>query len=207
MLRTFIYVDGFNLYYRCLKDTAYKWLDLYKLAEKILPADKHEIVKVKFFTARINVRGNDVDAPNRQAIYLKALENYHPEKIEIIYGHFQAHPAMRPYAPPQTGWANVMLTEEKGTDVNLGVHLLNDAWMNAYDCAVVVSNDSDLAEAMRLAKERKKLIGWMVTGNQHPSQVLAQIAHFRKPIRNTVLAASQLPNPIPGTTITKPSSW
>ena len=114
---------------------------------------------------------------------------------------------MRPYAPPATGWAKVTLTEEKGTDVNLAVHLLNDAWLDSYDCAVVVSNDSDLAEAMRLAKERNKLIGWMVTGKQHPSQVLAKIAHFRKPIRETLLSVSQLPSPIPGTAITKPSVW
>ncbi len=205
-LRTYVYIDGFNLYYRCLKGTGYKWLDLYRMAELLLPAEKHEITKVKFFTARIDARGGDVDAPLRQDVYLRALEAYRPQ-VEIIYGHFLSHPAMRPCAPPATGWANVLLTEEKGTDVNLAVHLLNDAWLNKYDCAVVVSNDSDLAEAMRLAKEQSKLIGWMVTGKQHPSQVLAKIAHFRKPIRNHLLSSSQLPANIPGTTITRPSVW
>ena len=100
-----------------------------------------------------------------------------------------------------------MLTEEKGTDVNLAVHLLNDAWLNKYDSAVVVSNDSDLAEAMRLAKERNKVIGRVVTGGQHPSQVLAKIPHFRKNLRQNLLAAAQLPNKIPNTTLTKPSVW
>ena len=47
-LRTCVYIDGFNLYYRCLKDTPYKWLDLYRMAELLLPADRHEITKVKF---------------------------------------------------------------------------------------------------------------------------------------------------------------
>jgi hypothetical protein len=28
VLRTNVYVDGFNLYYGCLKGTPYKWLDL-----------------------------------------------------------------------------------------------------------------------------------------------------------------------------------
>lgn len=205
-LRTYVYIDGFNLYYRCLKGTGYKWLDLYRMAELLLPAEKHEITKVKFFTARIDARGGDVDAPLRQDVYLRALEAYRPQ-VEIIFGHFLSHPAKRPCAPPATGWANVLLTEGKGTDVNLAVHLLNDAWLNKYDCAVVVSNDSDLAEAMHLAKEQSKLIGWMVTGKQHPSQVLAKIAHFRKPIRNHLLSSSQLPANIPGTTITKPSAW
>ncbi len=168
MKRTCVYIDGFNLYYRCLKDTPYKWLDLYRMAELLLPADRHEITKVKFFTARIDARNNDPDAPRRQDVYLRALSAYRPQ-VEIVFGHFLSHAAMRPYAPPATGWAKVTLTEEKGTDVNLAVHLLNDAWLDSYDCAVVVSNDSDLAEAMRLAKERNKLIGWMVTGKQHPS--------------------------------------
>jgi len=44
----------------------------------------------------------------------------------------------------------IVKTEEKGSDVNLAVHLLNDAWLNLYDCAVVISNDSDLAESCRL---------------------------------------------------------
>ncbi len=205
-LRTCVYIDGFNLYYRCLKGTPHKWLDLYRMAELLLSSDRHEITKVKFFTARIDVRGGDVDAPLRQDIYLRALEAYRPQ-IEIVFGHFLSHSAMRPYAPPATGWANVMLTEEKGTDVNLAVHLLNDAWLDKYDCAVVVSNDSDLAESMRLAKARNKLIGWVVTGKQHPSQVLAKVAHFRKPLRQNLLAASQLPINIPDTTISKPAVW
>ena len=40
---------------------------------------------------------------------------------------------------------NIIKTEGKGSDVNLAVHLLNDGWLDAYDCAVVISNDSDLA--------------------------------------------------------------
>ena len=43
-------------------------------------------------------------------------------------------------------FVEVIKTEEKGSDVNLAVHLLNDAWLDRYECAVVVSNDSDLAE-------------------------------------------------------------
>ena len=44
----------------------------------------------------------------------------------------------------------VIRNEEKGSDVNRTLNLLNDGWLNAYDCGVVASNDSDVAEAMRL---------------------------------------------------------
>ena len=33
-LRTRIYIDGFNLYYGCLRQTPYKWLDLVALFER-----------------------------------------------------------------------------------------------------------------------------------------------------------------------------
>ena len=40
--------------------------------------------------------------------------------------------------------------------MNLAVHMLNDAWMNEFDSAVVVTNDSDISEAMRIVKEQLK---------------------------------------------------
>ena len=52
--------------------------------------------------------------------------------------------------PPE--FTQVYKTEEKGSDVNLALHVLNDAWLDQYDCAVIVSNDSDLAESLRLVK-------------------------------------------------------
>ena len=105
-------------------------------------------------------------------------------------------------------FANVVKTEEKGSDVNIAVHLLNDAWLDLYDCAVIVSNDSDLAESLKLVKtQHKKRIGLVTPGKSHPSKELMQYADFVKRIRTGVLAASQLPDPIPGTTIHKPASW
>jgi len=38
MTRTIVYIDGFNLYYRALKATPHKWLDLAALSKAVLPA-------------------------------------------------------------------------------------------------------------------------------------------------------------------------
>ncbi|WP_205960360.1 NYN domain-containing protein [Ramlibacter henchirensis] len=103
-------------------------------------------------------------------------------------------------------WKN----EEKGSDVNLALHLLNDAWQDAYDCAVVVSNDSDLCEAMRLVKaQHNKVIGLITPGApvRKTSMQLKQHSDFTRQIRTSALQASQLPSHIPGTTITKPATW
>jgi uncharacterized LabA/DUF88 family protein len=103
---------------------------------------------------------------------------------------------------------NIIKTEEKGSDVNLAVHVLNDAWLDKYDCAVIVSNDSDLAESLRLVKEQhNKTIGLFIPWKHHPSKELMKYANFIKRIRRNVLAISQLPDPIPGTSIYKPVKW
>jgi uncharacterized LabA/DUF88 family protein len=105
-------------------------------------------------------------------------------------------------------FVRIIKTEEKGSDVNLAIHVLNDAWLDLYDCAVIVSNDSDLAESLRLVKEQhNKVIGLITPGKGHPSRELLRYADFTKRIRKGVLAISQLPDPIPGTTIYKPKVW
>lgn len=44
--------------------------------------------------------------------------------------------------PPNT--LGVYKTEEKGSDVNLGAHLLMDAFQNKFDQAIILTGDSDL---------------------------------------------------------------
>ena len=40
--------------------------------------------------------------------------------------------------------------EEKGSDVNMAAHLLNDAWQDLFESAVVISNDTDLVVPIRM---------------------------------------------------------
>jgi hypothetical protein len=42
MKKTNVYVDGFNLYYGCLKGSPYKWLDIQKLSE-LLVGSRHRV--------------------------------------------------------------------------------------------------------------------------------------------------------------------
>lgn len=208
-MRTFIYVDGFNLYYGALKNTAYKWLDLNNLFHRILPS-YNEIRKIKYFTARIKNRPNNPAQANRQTIYLRALAAYSPN-IDFHFGHFLSHPMRMPLANPTRTqqYCDVIKTEEKGSDVNLAVHILNDAWLDNYDCAVLVTNDSDFAEALNLIRQyfSAKKIGLITPGGNHPSKELAQKCHFQRRIRQGALANSQLPFRIPNTSISKPEIW
>ncbi len=73
-MRTIVYVDGFNLYYGCLKNTQYKWLDLPLLFENILHP-MHDIQLVRYFTARVSESLKDKQKSHRQRLYLNALKN------------------------------------------------------------------------------------------------------------------------------------
>lgn len=207
-MRTNIYIDGFNFYYLAVRGTKYKWLDFKSLMQKLL-GNQNQIGKIKYFTSIVSATTDDPQKPIRQLSYIHALSRFIPE-IEVYRGHFMSHEVLMPLVTPTTNqkFVKVIKTEEKGTDVNLAVHLVNDAWLDRFECAVIVSNDSDLTEAIRIVKEeRHKRIGIIHPGGGYPSKQLLQYADFIKRIRKGLLSSSQLPDQIPNTTIRKPSSW
>lgn len=204
---TYVYIDGFNLYYGSLKGSKYKWLDLKKLITNLLQ-EHHDIIKIKYYTAAVSGR-TDPNQPIRQQTYIRALKKYIPE-FEVYYGHFLTQSVNAKLVQPINGieYAEIWKTEEKGSDVNLAVHLLNDAWEDNYDCAVVVSNDGDLSEAIKLVRKKKKLVGLVNPSSKRRfSKELNKIVDFKYRVRNSLLRKSQLPKKIPGTNITKPKEW
>lgn len=203
-IRAAVYIDGFNVYFR-LKGTPYKWLDYGALVRALLPADQ-DLRILKYFTARINGRF-DADAPTRQDVYLRALRA-HVSGLVIIEGSFLVTTKRSRLADNPNQFVEVLNPEEKGSDVNLAVHLINDACRDAFDVAYVMSNDSDLAEAIRLVKEdHEKPVGLIVPGNARPAARLRSIADPVLRSRVGFMGQHQLPSPIPGTSIRKPESW
>ena len=207
-MRTFIYVDGFNLYYGAVRKTRYKWLDIEKMCQLLLP--NHSIAAIKYFTARVSARPGDPDQPSRQQAYLRALAT--SPRVEIILGHFLSNQVRMPVANSPPGaqrYETVIKTEEKGSDVNLATHLLWDAFRKRFDAAVVVTNDSDLLEPVRIVRRELQLTVGILNPHKHPSKVLLRHASFIKPIREGVLAASQLPSLLSDAAgpIHKPTQW
>ena len=111
-------------------------------------------------------------------------------------------------ANPQQ-FVEVIKTEEKGSDVNLAVHLLHDAYRGEFETAVMVTNDSDLLEPMRIVQEELSLPVGMVNPQTHPSFHLRPQATFIKTLRTGVLRASQFPNALTDSngTFHKPPNW
>ena len=210
-MRTNVYVDGFNLYYGCLKGTPYRWLDLEGLCARMLPTN--DVQRVRYFTARVAARPGRLHDPVHQDAYLRALATL--PTVTVHLGHFLTKPVTMPLANPEPGgpkFAEVLRTEEKGSDVNLATYLLADAFRGDAEAFVIVSNDSDLMEPMRIVRHELGMVVGIL--NPQPPQkrsraLLGCKPTFFKQIRAGVLAASQFPPVLtdPNGTITKPPSW
>jgi uncharacterized LabA/DUF88 family protein len=208
-LRTIVYVDGFNLFYGNLKGTKFKWFDLCSFFDATLPKP-YQLEKVKYFTARVKCLPNSPDATQKQDIYLRALRAHSRNRIEIIEGRFSVKNVFMPLANEPSKKVKIIKTEEKGSDVNLAVELLNDAWEDRFDCAALVSNDADLERSLQIVKQQRKKKVILYTPGTPERKPLAALSRWSdKQIGITMqsLSPHQLPNTIPQTKIFKPSKW
>ena len=208
LMKTHVYVDAFNLYFGCCRGTPFKWLDISTLCRLMLP--RHQIESIKYFTARVHARPSDPDQPVRQQGYLRALKTI--PGLEIYYGHFLTHVVRMPLAHPLPGtspYVDVIKTEEKGSDVNLATQLLHDGYNNRYECAVVVSGDSDLLAPVQIVMTELHIPVGVLNPQKRDCRVLLKQATFYKHIRKGVLAASQFSPTLTDAngTFTKPGSW
>lgn len=104
----------------------------------------------------------------------------------------------------------VRKTEEKGSDVNLATYLLLDGFRESADACIVVSNDSDLAEPMRvMIQESSCTVGFVAPSGQPSNALLATAPQIIRELRSGVLAASQLPNTLKDAhgAIHQPKEW
>jgi uncharacterized LabA/DUF88 family protein len=226
-LETHVYIDGFNLYYGLLKSTPYKWLDLERFCDQLLP--RNTVTKVHYFTAKVDARPQDPDQPTRQLAYLHALGSL--ARVEVHLGTFMSSvvsqvvvetdpatgryqrvggkPVLKLDATGQPVKVWTYKSEEKGSDVNLAARLLQDAYRGNCDCAVIISNDSDLLTPISMAKQDCGLVIGLVPPRSKGSIQLKALADFKIEPRPHFLANSQLADPIQVSagTIHKPANW
>ena len=235
--RTGIYIDGLNLYHGALKGSENKWLNPEVLVRHLLPLD--EIVHIRYFTALVNVRPDDPRIQTRHATYLRALSSSSlisihrgrfttRVKTRILADAFEPHtqlfrPSFRPQRLFSLMWhdkvrrrtdsvtrARVVIEEEKGSDVNLGAYLVNDAARQLIDKALIISNDSDLTEAITLARGFGIPVGIANPHSTPTSKHLRSVSSFEIPLRANVLARAQFPDTVideHGRETHKPREW
>jgi len=207
--RTNVYVDGFNLYYGAVRGTAFKWLNLRLLCERLLP--QNEVVEIRYFTALVTATPHDPAKPQRQQTFIRALETL--PGLTVHYGSFLTNRVWMPRAhrrPGQRRNVEVMKTEEKGSDVNLASMLLADGFRGRFETAVVLSNDSDLVLPIEIVTRELGLAVGLLNPHERFSVELSRAATFKKKIRAGVLRDSQFPDIVvdsEGREIRKPPDW
>lgn len=207
--RSIVYIDGFNLYYGALKNTQNKWLNLEYYFKRLRQDD--EIQKIWYFTALIKgSRRVNQDA------YLAALSNCCP-LVEVKYGLFKEKELFCRVSCSHT-YKRYLVYEEKGTDVNIALQMLDDTNQKLCERVVLVSGDSDLVPALQLVKKRSPEIEISV---YVPSRDFKSQRGAAKEIRDAadkdftlfssapLLSKSQFPDEIdtPKGKIIKPSDW
>ncbi|MCA9858471.1 MAG: NYN domain-containing protein [Thermomicrobiales bacterium] len=222
--RAIVYFDGFNFYYGCFKSSrssawrACKWLDLESFCREMFPA--YEISKIRYFTARVNPTPLDPGTELRQAEYLRAIATL--PTVSIHEGTYSTHRKERYLADPSAKKptlkvphekVHVIVNEGKGSDVSLATHLVADGFRNAFDVAIVISNDSDLYEPIRVISDASELGRPVLLVNPHPHSVASRLrqmpgVQYWKMTLNK-LQNAQLPNHLRDAdgTITKPLTW
>jgi uncharacterized LabA/DUF88 family protein len=201
-VRVRCYVDGFNLYFglKAAHGRRWHWLDVEHLAESLLKPHQ-QLEQVDYFTARVR---NDPDAEQRQATYLDAL-SAHCRHLRIIAGRYQAK--RQRCRVCHAVWT---VYEEKETDVHIAVTLTEDAALDRFDTALVVSADSDLCPAIdaikRIAPQKRVIVAFPPKRHSHALQAAADAA-FR--IGDAKLRQAQLPNVVPadGIKLRRPTHW
>jgi len=209
-----IYVDGLNLYRQKLEYHAdSKWLDLLKLSELLLPT--HDIVRVRYFAAKVKPGVNDPNMPVRQMIYWRALRTLGP-RLTIHEGQMRAD-TRRMLAIPRALKADgtpvlhkVLKIEEKGSDVSLASHMILDAATRPSDIHVLISSDSDFVPPLSILRNELNVATGLFSPIEKPSaSLLATKPLIVKTIRKSNLLSAQF-SPILVDdigVISRPDSW
>ena len=218
--RARIYIDGFNMYYGALKGTRFKWLDLEAWCALMLP--QHQIDQIVYCTARVSPRDGNPGVHVRQDAYLRALATL--PRVVVLEGKFNVTTTRMLRVPLPTcdccskaraacacchsETVKVVKTEEKGSDVNLAVQLVRDGFLDHYDSALVVSNDSDIQPGVDIVGA--ELGKQVIVADPRNRKFPALIGDARRQVRPAALLKAQLPATLvdrDGRTITKPASW
>ncbi len=216
----------------------WKWIDLRALATRYASWQGATVERVVYCTARVN-DPDDPGQTSRQDFYLKALkasgsvdvieEGYYAswstESVMTAEKAGTRAPTVMRDPGAQLSWssrlrvrrsqdgallATVRKREEKGSDVNVATHLLADVLQKRVEAAIVISNDSDLALPIRIAREHVPM-GIINPGNKplagalkgHPDDGVGR--HWWRRLDISDLRQCQLPDLVDG--IHKPRGW
>lgn len=143
-LRVSAYIDGYNVYHSIKNHGAphHLWLDLAKVCARFSPSKSVTQTEVHYFSAYAHWMPKQ---QLRHRAYVAALE---ATGVTPHMARFANKSRKCPKCAHK--WVG---HEEKETDVRIAVTLLQHAFQNRFDRALIVSRDSDLVPAAKAFKE------------------------------------------------------
>lgn len=163
-MRISAYIDGYNLYHAiddlCIERSQdgqiiarhdkqfLKWLDLKKLALRYVKTEQgQELSNIYYFSAlATHISESKV---KRHKTYISALNQ---RGVSFVEGQFK-YVGQKWIKRDDGMFMQKESYEEKESDVNIAIHIVKDAICKLVDKAIIITNDSDIAPAIRMAKQ------------------------------------------------------
>lgn len=191
LLRAAIYVDGFNLYH-AIRGTGrpyLKWCNLRRLGEIIIPSRDEKIVRTVFCTAYYP---GDNQKRIRHERYNQALKNV---GVEIVNGHY----VHADFDCPECKFSESR-PSEKETDINIALQMFNDARLDVYDHAYLITADSDQAATFRMIRELfpEKIITTVAPPGRNFSKSVLNYSSHKIKLNEAHLEKAVFPKLVPG---------
>lgn len=136
--RVMVYIDGSNLYYSLRQMTGRKDVDFSKFARKLVGSNR-QLVRTYYYNAPID-QDKEPDRYKGQQKFFQALRRIDYFEVRLGRLVYRGWPDVPPY--------------EKGVDIRLGTDMLAHGVAGNYDVAILVSGDSDFADAVQAVKDR-----------------------------------------------------
>ena len=134
--RVTVFIDGANLFFTLKDDFENLNLDFNLLAHKLV--DDRRLVRTYYYTALPDQRLH----PDRYAKQMRFLDALREKPyFTVILGRLESR-------------GNTYV--EKGVDIALAVDMLQMAYSDAYDTAILVSGDGDLSKVVEIVQRMGK---------------------------------------------------
>jgi uncharacterized LabA/DUF88 family protein len=209
MNKTAFIIDGFNLYHSVSEASedigvTTKWLNIHSLCTSYLSLISKDarLEKIYYFSAFAEHLAY-TGAVERHRTYIKCLE---ATGINVELSRFKEKTI---HCPLCSGI--FVRHEEKETDVAIASKMLELLFTDCCDSVILVTGDTDLAPAVKMAKQRfpNKIIRFAFPYGRKNS-LLKTLAPESFKINGKNYIKHQFPDPFvlpDGTLINKPSTW
>jgi len=201
--KTIVIIDGFNLYHAIadLGKSHLKWLDLWALSSALVHPQRDELVGVYYCSAYATWLP---DQCSRHRLYVSALR---ATNVTPIIGQFKEK--RRSCKSCRAKWIG---HEEKESDVNLAIRLVDMAHKGVYDKAIVITADTDITPAITMVRNtfpEKEVFVAIPKARKRYSQALQKSATSTITIQDHHFERNLLPREMTngGRVITRPPEY